>query len=129
MKKGLKVLICLLAIIGIGVGGFAVYQHQEKEKMIKIATSEEARKVYEEFIKRREPKAFTEAGIIKSYKVDKSSLKYNPRGGLMSTIVINDNKKLRINFNIIENEDGTYSSAYYGVSAELSQLLGDPNNV
>ncbi|WP_373760421.1 DUF1310 family protein [Streptococcus ferus] len=81
MKKGLKVLICLLAIIGIGVGGFAVYQHQEKEKMIKIATSEEARKVYEDYLTTLDEKALTSQGKIRKYKVDENDLEYNPIGG------------------------------------------------
>ena len=124
MKKGLKVLICLLAIIGIGIGGFAVHQRQEKEKMIKIATSKEAREVYEEKIKKEDPKAFTNEGIIHSYKVDKKSLSYNPMGGLMVTIIVNENAELGIDFNLIDNGDGTYYSAYFGISSKLGELLG-----
>ncbi|WP_273451170.1 DUF1310 family protein [Streptococcus ferus] len=123
MKKGLKVLICLLAIIGIGVGGFAVHQHQEKEKMIKIATSEEAKKVYEEFIKKRDPKAFTEEGVIQTYEVDESSLKYNPMGGLMVVLIINKNQELDISYNLVDKGDGTYYSAFYTISPKLSNVL------
>ena len=55
MKKGLKIIIGILLIIGIGIGGFAYMQHKEYEKMVAIATSEEAKKVYEDFIKERDP--------------------------------------------------------------------------
>ena len=129
MKKGMKILIGVLLVIGIGIGGFVYMQHREHEKMVQIATSKEAKKVYEEFIKTRDPKAFTEEGIIQAYEVDKSSLKYNPMGGLMVTVIINNKAELDIGYNLIENEDGTYSSAYYSVSAKLAELLGDPNNV
>ena len=67
MKKGLKILIGILLVIGIGIGGFAYMQHKEHEKMVAIATSQEARKVYEEFMKQRDPKALTKDGIINSY--------------------------------------------------------------
>ena len=106
-----------------------VHQHQvkkeqEHQKMVKIATSKEAKKVYEEYIKKEDPKAFTDKGIVKTYKVDTSSLKYNPMGGLMVTVIINDKQNLKINFNLIDNEDGTYHTAYYGISSELGDLLG-----
>ena len=123
MKKGMKILIGVLLVIGIGIGGFVYMQHREHEKMVQIATSKEAKKVYEEFIKARDPKAFTEEGIIQIYEVDKSSLKYNPMGGLMVTLIINNKTELEINYNLIDNKDGTYSSAYYAYSPELSKLL------
>mgnify|MGYP000912887298 FL=1 len=48
--------------------------------MIAIATSDEAKKVYEHFMKSKDPKAFTDEGIIKNYEIDESSLSYNPMG-------------------------------------------------
>ena len=50
MKKGLKIIIGVLLVIGIGIGGFAYMQHKEHEKMVAIATSEEAKEVYEEYL-------------------------------------------------------------------------------
>ncbi|MGT2884503.1 DUF1310 family protein [Streptococcus ferus] len=123
MKKGLKVLICLLAIIGIGVGGFAVHQHQEKEKMIKIATSEEAKKVYEEHMKANDPKALTEDGIIKTYEIDTESLYYNPMGGIEVRLYFNSDKKLDFHFGLIENDKGQLESSGYTISPKLSKLL------
>ncbi|MGQ7513450.1 DUF1310 family protein [Streptococcus suis] len=51
MKKVMKVIIGILLVIGIGIGGIGYMQHKEHEKMVAIATSEEARKVYEDFMK------------------------------------------------------------------------------
>ena len=116
--------ISILAVIGMAVGGWAMHQHQEKQKMIQIANSKEAKKVYERKIKKEDSKAFTSTAIIKTYKIDENSLEYNSMGGLMVTIIINGNNKLSIDFNLIDNGDGTYHSAYYGISAKLGDLLG-----
>ena len=123
-KKLLWSFISILAVIGMAVGGWAMHQHQEKQKMIQIANSKEAKKVYERKIKKEDSKAFTSTAIIKTYKIDENSLEYNSMGGLMVTIIINGNNKLSIDFNLIDNGDGTYHSAYYGISAKLGDLLG-----
>ena len=123
-KKLMWVFISILAVIGMTVGGWAMHQHQEKQKMIQIANSKEAKKVYERKIKKEDSKAFTSTAIIKTYKIDENSLEYNSMGGLMVTIIINGNNKLSIDFNLIDNGDGTYHSAYYGISAKLGDLLG-----
>ena len=126
-RKLMWILVSILGIIGIAVGGWAMHQHQEKQKMIQIANSKEAKKVYEDFLKAKDSKALTEDGIIKSYKIDEEKLSYNPMGGLMVTVIINNNVELDIGYNLIENDDGTYISAYYTISSELSKLLKGRN--
>ena len=123
-KKLMWSFISVLVVIGMAVGGWAMHQHQEKQKMIQIANSKEAKKVYERKIKKEDSKAFTSTAIIKTYKIDENSLEYNSMGGLMVTIIINGNNKLSIDFNLIDNGDGTYHSAYYSISAKLGDLLG-----
>jgi len=126
-KKLMWSFISILAVIGMAVGGWAMHQHQEKQKMIQIANSKEAKKVYEEYLKKEDPKALTKDGIIKSYKIDEEKLSYNPMGGLMVTLVLNNKKELNIDFNLIDNGDGKYSTAYYTYSAELDKLLKGRN--
>ncbi|MGX9845848.1 DUF1310 family protein [Streptococcus iniae] len=99
-------------------------KHEEHRKMIAIAHSDEAKKVYIDMIKHEDSKAFTNSGIIKKYKVDDSRLDYHPMGGLKVRIIINDNKDQAINFDLIENSDGTYHSAYYTISPKLAEKLG-----
>ncbi|MBZ2021924.1 hypothetical protein [Streptococcus sanguinis] len=41
-RRWLIILFSILAVIGIVVGGFGMYQHQKKQEMIRIATSKEA---------------------------------------------------------------------------------------
>ncbi|MFC3928207.1 DUF1310 family protein [Streptococcus caprae] len=123
MKKSVKMLVALVIIVVVGIGGFAMHQHKEKEKMIAIATSEEAKKVYEDKFRREDALALTEKGVIRSYCIDENSLEYNPMGGLMVRVIVNQDSKSYINFNLIDNGDDTYHSAYYVISAKLDRLL------
>ncbi|AND78773.1 DUF1310 family protein [Streptococcus pantholopis] len=123
-EKLKRLLTGIAVLIGIGLGGFAVHQQQEKQKMIEIATSEEARKVYVAKFRREDPFAFKSDGIIQSYEIDEDSLAYNPMGGLMVRVTVNHDKAAYINFNLMDNGDGTYHSAYFGISSKLGDLLG-----
>ena len=98
-------------------------QHKEHEKMVAIATSEEAKEVYEEYLRMEDPAALTKEGKIITYEINLEELEYNPMGGLMTTVYINNDKNKTMSFNLIDNEDGTYSTAYYILSGELSKLL------
>ncbi|HFR3538071.1 TPA: DUF1310 family protein [Streptococcus suis] len=123
MKKVMKIIIGILLVIVIGIGGIGYMQYKEHEEMVAIATSEEARKVYEDKIRREESVAFTNQGVIRTYNIDEASLEYNPMGGLMVDVFINDDREAYISFNLIDNGDGTYSSAYYIISAKFNHLL------
>ena len=122
-KKLMWILVSILALIGIAVGGFIMHQHQEKQKMIRIATSKEARRVYEIHIKANDPKALTKEGIIKSYEIDTETLSYNPMGGLMVRIYFNHSKDLDFHFGLVENDNGDYETYGYTVSPKLSAML------
>ena len=123
MKKGMKIAVGILLVIGMGIGGFFYMQHKEHEKMVAIATSEEAKKVYEDMIYKLDKNAFKQEGVIKNYKIEKETLAYNPMGGLMVSIIVNDDENLYINYNLIDNGDGTYHSAFYSYSGNLQKLL------
>ena len=127
-KKSMIILFSILAVIGITVGGCSMHQYQKKQEMIAIATSDEAKKVYENHMKANDPKALTEDGIIKSYDIDTETLEYNPMGGLMVRLFLNGKKDLRMNFNLIDNGDGTYSTAYYGYTGDLNRILEEGKN-
>ncbi|MCD0108566.1 DUF1310 family protein, partial [Streptococcus agalactiae] len=67
MKKKYWILLILLLTVLSG-GGYMVFkQHTEKEKMIAIAHSDEAKEVYEEQLKKLDRNALTENGKIKEY--------------------------------------------------------------
>ena len=122
-KKSMIILISILAVIGITVGGCSMHQYQKKQEMIAIATSDEAKKVYENHMKANDPKALTEDGIIKSYDIDTETLEYNPMGGLMVRIYFNNDKELDFHFGLIKDNSGNYDSYGYTVSPKLSSML------
>jgi len=117
------ILFSILAVIGIAVGGCSMHQYQKKQEMIAIATSDEAKKVYENHMKANDPKALTEDGIIKSYDIDTETLEYNPMGGLMVRIYFNNDKELDFHFGLIKDNSGNYESYGYTVSPKLSSML------
>ena len=122
-KKSMIILFSILAVIGITIGGCSMHQYQKKQEMIAIATSDEARKVYENHMRANDPKALTEDGIIKSYDIDTETLEYNPMGGLMVRIYFNNDKELDFHFGLIKDNSGNYESYEYTVSPKLSSML------
>ena len=122
-KKSMIILFSILAVIGITIGGWSMHQYQQKQEMIAIATSDEAKKVYENHMKANDPKALTEDGIIKSYDIDTETLEYNPMGGLMVRIYFNNDKELDFHFGLIKDNSGNYESYGYTVSPKLSSML------
>ena len=84
-------LIGLSVLILLGVGLCLAHKNQEFQKqMFRIVHSEEVRELIEEDLKRKDPNALTDKGKIRSYKIDDSSIKHNPMGGIMFHIIIND---------------------------------------
>ena len=122
-KKSMIILFSILAVIGITIGGCSMHQYQKKQEMIAIATSNEAKKVYENHMRANDPKALTEDGIIKSYDIDTETLEYNPMGGLMVRIYFNNDKELDFHFGLIKDNSGNYESYGYTVSPKLSSML------
>ena len=115
--------LSILVVTGLIIIGFSMYQNQKKQKMICIATSREARKVYEEHMRENDPNALTREGVIQSYEIDTETLEYNPMGGLMVQLYFNNNKELDFHFGLIKNDNGDYETYGYTVSPKLSALL------
>ena len=124
-KKSMIILFSILAVIGIAVGGYSMHQYQKKQEMIAIATSDEARKVYESHMKALDQNALTDYGVIKSYEIDNESLYYNPMGGMEVTVYVNHDKDLEFQFGIIKDNEGILKSSGYIYSGKLAKLLGE----
>ena len=122
-KKFLWSVLSILVLMGLVIIGFSMHQHQKKQEMIRIATSKEARKIYEEHMRANDPNALTREGVIQSYEIDIETLEYNPTGGLMVRLYFNNNKELDFHFGLIKNDNGDYETYGYTVSPKLSALL------
>lgn len=122
-KKQRFVLLFLLTLF---LGGCSLFTDKaaERREMIQIAESQKMKVVVENMLKKLDPKALTPEGKIKTYKISKSDLDYNPMGGLMIKIIINDNEDLLLNTTIQEDSTtGEYEETYLSKTKELNDLL------
>lgn len=95
----------------------------EKEEMVQIAESRKAKMLIEEMLRKKDPEALTEKGIIKKYTINEKNLKYNPMGGLIVEIIINDDPELTITITLMEESDGKLEHSGYVISGELAKKL------
>ena len=125
MKKRYSVAVIMI-LSGLLLGGCSLItgQFTKKREMIQIAESKKMKVAIENMLTKLDSKALTPEGKIKSYKISKDDLDYNPMGGLMIKIIINDNENLLLSTTIQEDSvTGKYEETYYGKTKELNDLL------
>ena len=124
MKKRYSVAVIII-LSGLLLGGCSLItgRSTKKREMIQIAESKKAKDVIENLLRQEDPNAFTDKGVIKSYKINENSLKYNPMGGLIIKVIINDDSNLTITTTLTEESDGKFEQNGYVISGELSDEL------
>ena len=124
-RNRIKGLIGLSVLILLGGGLYLAHKNQEfQNEMFRIVHSEEVRELIEEDLKRKDPKALTDKGKIRSYKIDDSSIKHNPMGGIMVHVIINDDSDAVFKFGIRKySQDGRMSLVGGTLTEKLQQLL------
>ena len=128
MKQKHKIILSVVSLfmaVCIGVGLYLTHKNQEfQNEMFRIVHSEEVRKLIEEDLKRKDPNALTDKGKIRSYKIDDSSIKHNPMGGIMFNIIINDSMSM-VGKMGIQKDGGSEQLSSVGMdeSAGLQALL------
>ena len=123
-----KVFVIFLSIITLSsamfLGGCSMLNSRsEKEEMIQIAEGKKSRRAIEELLRQEDSKALTEEGIIKEYSINKDKLEYNPMGGLIVELIINDDLELTITTTLMEESDGNLEHTGYVISGELAKKL------
>lgn len=121
-----KLKLVLLLLLALSLGGCSLFTNQsaQRREMLEIAESQKMKVVVENLLNKLDPKALTPEGKIKTYKISKSDLDYNPMGGLMIKIIINDNEDLLLNTTIQEDSTtGEYEETYLSKTKELNALL------
>lgn len=121
-----KLKLVLLLLLALSLGGCSLFTNQsaQRREMLEIAESQKMKVVVENLLNKLDPKALTPEGKIKTYKISKSDLDYNPMGGLMIKIIINDNEDLLLNTTIQEDSTtGEYEEMYLSKTKELNDLL------
>ena len=123
-----KIFVIFLSIITLSsalfLGGCSMLNSRsEKEEMIQIAEGKKAQRAIEELLRQEDSKALTEEGIIKEYSINKNELDYNPMGGLIVELIINDDSELTITTTLVEESDGKLEHTGYVISGELAKKL------
>ena len=123
-KRYSMVVIMILLSLLLGGCSLITGHSTKKQEMIQIAESQKMKMAVENMLKKLDPKALTPEGKIKTYKSSKDDLDYNPMGGLLVKIVINNDEKLVLSTTIQEDSvTGEYEETYIGETEELSVFL------
>ena len=124
MKKRYSVAVIII-LSGLLLGGYSLItgRSTKKREMIQIAESKKMKVAIEEYLKNLDPEALTPNGKIKTYRILKDKLKYNPMEGINIEIVINNDDKLIVDMVVIEKESGLYHVAASSTPTELDELL------
>lgn len=126
MKKSKFIVLAMMVALALSMGGCSLFNGKttKKQEMIEIAESQKMKVAVENLLKKLDPKALTPEGKIKTYKISKSDLDYNPMGGLLVKVVINNDDRLVLSTTIQEDATtGKYEETYIGETEELSDLL------
>ena len=114
----------LLTTLCLGGCSLITRRSEQRREMLEIAESKKMKVAIENMLTKLDSKALTPEGKIKSYKISKDDLDYNPMGGLLVKIVINNDEKLVLSTTIQEDATtGKYEETYFGETEELSDLL------
>jgi len=126
MKKIFVIFLCIITVSsGIILGGCSMpSSRSEKEEMIQIAESTKMKKAIEKELRELDPKALTAEGKIKSYEIQKDKLEYNPMGGMLVYVVLNNDHELNMSMTVLEEKTGEYRIASYFASDKLDKLVG-----
>ncbi|KXS64291.1 hypothetical protein AWJ02_08240 [Listeria monocytogenes] len=109
----------VMTIFGLGV---KFYMDEEKlnKEMMNVVYSDEAKQVFEKRLTNLDPNAFTEKGIIHSYKIEEGSIEHNPMGGIEVKLIINNDPELYVSYTMSKN-NGELSGGGAIVSKELAK--------
>ena len=130
MKKKHKIILIIVSLfvaVCLGGGMYMAHKNQEfQNEMTRIVHSEEVKKLIVEELKAIDPNALTEKGKIRSYKIDDSTIRHNPMGGIMFDIIINDSISMVGKIGI-QKDDGSEQLSSVGMdeSAGLQALVGE----
>lgn len=123
MKKRYVFLIIITLLIGVPMLSFMSSKQEEKKIVRNIADSNTTKELIEQYIRKYDPNAFTEKGIIKSYDFDSDTVSHHSLGGLDFFVYLNNDNDLYIQFSI--NSSGADGLAVESLvlSSKLNDML------
>ena len=96
MKKRYIFLIIVILFISVPTLEFLIKQYMVKQQIINFLKTTRAQALIEESIKEKDPNAFTDSGIIKSYKIDYKSAKPKSEEFTVKMYINNDKEQFLI---------------------------------
>ncbi|HEO6851280.1 DUF1310 domain-containing protein, partial [Streptococcus agalactiae] len=115
--------VIILLGLGFTVGGLKVTENNKQQELWEIANSKDAKNAYQKWIYAEDEDAFKENAVIKSYDIDKESIKKNPMGGISVRLIINKDPNLYITCNLDRDNQGHLVSQSSHQSPQLTHLL------
>ncbi|MBC1452409.1 DUF1310 domain-containing protein [Listeria welshimeri] len=124
MKKRWIIVLGITVITFLGLGvKFYMDEKKINEEMMNVVFSDEAKRVFENGLKKLDAKALTGKGVINTYEIDKKSIKQNPMGGIDVTLYVNENPELYVFFTLNNIDDKKMIDDGGGNSVKLEMLL------
>ncbi|MFC3927249.1 DUF1310 family protein [Streptococcus caprae] len=108
------------SILG-GKKAMAAKREAEKQEMIEIVESEEAKAIFEDNLRGLEEGALSNGAKIQNYEIDYDSLEFIPSGGLAVELKVNNSKDLKMSIILVKDSD----SSLRGSSSMTSRALID----
>lgn len=125
VKKLIKVLLGLLVGVGVIIGSYKVMEVVQNNEMNHIVKSEEVKEIVENYLKYLDADALTDKGKIVSYQIDEASIEHNPMGGIMFTVLLNDDSDLYVRMTLEkDHETGKIQRSGGGYAKKVKDLVG-----
>lgn len=125
VKKLIKVLLGLLVGVGVIVGSYKIMEVVQNNEMNHIVKSEEVKEIVENYLKYLDADALTDKGKIVSYQIDEASIEHNPMGGIMFTVLLNDDSDLYVRMTLEkDHETGKIQRSGGGYAKKVKDLVG-----
>ena len=125
MKKMIRVLLGLFVVVGLVVGGYTIMGVVRNHEMVQIVKSDEVKEIVENYLRYLDNDALTDKGKIVSYQIDEQSIEHNPMGGIMFTVLLNDDSELYVRMTLEKNhETGKIQRSGGGYAKKVKDLVG-----
>ena len=125
LKKMIRTLLALFVVVGLVVGGYTIMGIVRNNEMVHIVKSDEVKEIVENYLRYLDNDALTDKGKIISYQIDEQSIEHNPMGGIMFTVLLNDDSELYVRMTLEkDHETGKIQQSGGGYAKKVKDLVG-----
>ena len=121
----IRALLALFVVVGLVVGGYTIMGIVRNNEMVHIVKSDEVKEIVENYLRYLDNDALTDKGKIISYQIDEQSIEHNPMGGIMFTVLLNDDSELYVRMTLEkDHETGKIQQSGGGYAKKVKDLVG-----